>query len=276
MSKALLRRQWIVTGSIWLCALLGFVAVAIPTYYASRGLGRPAVVTGYSLFSIMAFLLIFNLRKRLPMLPLGRAHWWTLTHAVVGILAVALYFLHTGSVWPTGGYEQVLTLLFYGASLSGVFGYVVQRLYPKRLTSRGAEVIYERIPFEIVELRDRAEDVVLQCTRETNSDTLARYYVETFEWYFRCPRFLISHLTGADKSDSWLDHQFSNSRQYLSEHEQDFLDELHTLAAHKNSLDLHFAAQRLLKGWLLVHVPCVVGLTVLVLWHLLIVNIYGL
>jgi hypothetical protein len=276
MSRLSPSNRWRPIVVLWALAAGGFVAVAVPAYRSGNTLGHPAIVTGYSLFAIMVFLLLFNARKRLPMLPLGRAHWWTLAHSVAGILAAALFFLHAETVWPNSTYERAMTLLFYVATLSGIFGYVIQRLYPKRLTGTRLEVIYERIPLELAELREKAESVVLRCTKEARSETLARYYVETFEWFFRQPRFLISHLTGAHKSDYWIEHRIANSRHYLNEFEAEFLDELHALAEEKDKIDFHFAAQRLMKGWLLVHVPSVVGLIVLVLWHLLIVNIYGL
>ena len=276
MSRLQDNRRWFALAACWCVALAAFVAVAVPSSRTGTHLGQPEIITGYSLFSTLLFLLLFNVRKRLPMLPLGRAHWWTMAHLIAGVLVGALFFLHTKTIWPLGTYEQVTTLLFYAAMLSGVFGYVVQRLYPRRLTGRGVEIIYERVPEAIAELREAAESVVLRCTKEANADTLARYYMETFQWYFLRPRFLLSHLTGADKSDRWLDHQFTNSRQYLNDHEQTFLDELHDLAKRKDSIDFHYAAQRLMKVWLLVHVPSVVGLSVLVLWHLLIVNIYGI
>lgn len=240
------------------------------------GLGEPAIVTGYSLFAIVLLLSVLNLRKRLPMLPLLRAHQWTRVHVVGGMLAAALYFLHTGSVWPVGPYERVLAALFYLVTLSGILGYLIQSLYPRRLTGTGVEIIYERIPAEVAELRERAEQLVLDCTKVSKSDTLARYYLETFDWFFRRPRFLLSHLTGGQKSGFWLEQQFINSRRYMNDKEREHLDRLETLAGLKSDIDFHFAAQRLMKTWLLVHVPGVVALLVLAAWHLLIVNIYAL
>ncbi|MBS38547.1 MAG: hypothetical protein CMO26_21805 [Thiotrichales bacterium] len=276
MIRSVLTKGWGPLVSIWLLAIIICVAIALLAHHEAQTLGQPAIITGYSLFAVMLFLLFFNVRKRLAMLPMVRVHWWTMAHSVFGLLAVAMYFLHTETIWPNGLYEQLLTGLFYLATVSGIFGYVIQRLYPKRLSGKGVEVIYERIPQEIVRLRDTAESIVMTCARETESDTLARYYVETFEWFFRRPRFMLSHLTGADKSDYWLENQLSNSRQYLNEQEQAFLDSLYTLAFEKNTIDFHFAAQRLMKAWLLVHIPTVIALVVLALWHLLIVNIYGL
>ena len=104
---------------------------------------------------------------------------------------------------------------------------------------------------------------------------MVRYYVETFDWYFRRPRFLISHLTGGWKSHFCLERQFATSRNYVNDDEKPCLDELQALGELKSNVDFHYAAQWLMKGWLLVHVPAAVGMVVLALWHLLVVNIYS-
>ena len=90
------------------------------------GLGSAAELTGYWLFGVLVFLTLFNLRKRLSMIPLGPASIWLALHTVGGVLALALFWLHTESIWPTGVYEQVLVMLFYATVASGIFGYVAQ------------------------------------------------------------------------------------------------------------------------------------------------------
>ena len=80
---------------------------------------------------------LFNIRKRLAMIPLGNATTWLILHVVAGVLAVPVFWLHTGTVWPTGLYEQILTLFFYVITMNGIFGFLLQRLYPVRLTQTG-------------------------------------------------------------------------------------------------------------------------------------------
>ena len=155
-------------------------------------------------------------------------------------------------------------------------GYFIEKIYPRRLTGTGIEIIYERIPTELADIRDECERLILECTKTTKSDTVARYYVETFDWFFRRPRFLISHLTGSQKGDFWLEQQFANSRSYVNENEKEYLDKLHELSEFKSNIDFHFAAQRLMKSWLLIHVPAAVAMLLLAMWHLMLVNIYAL
>ncbi len=264
------------------CCLLGgvmvafFIATAIAATYLDHHLGDAAFVTGYTLFGFMLFLIIFNIRKKFSMLPIFKVRYWTPLHIAVGFLVIALFWLHTGNIWPSGAYECVIALLFYLVCLSGIYGYVVLRVYPGWLTQTGIEVIYEEIPEIVANYREEAEQLIFECTKETRSDTLARYYTETLDWFFRRPHFVLNHLLGGRKGIHWVNQHISSARRYLNDTERDYLDRLNDLASRKNRIDFHFAIQSMMKTWLLVHIPVSVGLFLLVLWHLLLVNVYSL
>src|SRR4051812_15359069 len=179
-------------------AVAVFAALAWETAQMRLHLGRPAILTGWLLLALMVFLALLNARKRLSMIPLGRASAWLAFHTVGGLLAIGFFIIHAGVAWPVGAYEQVLAALFWLTSLSGVVGLVIERTYPQRLTRVDDEIIYERIPGEIARLRAEAEAAVLACTAETGSDTLARHYLDSLAWYFRRPRFAVSYLLGSD------------------------------------------------------------------------------
>jgi hypothetical protein len=265
-----------------LLQLLGgaLLLLALPAIWAEHllaRLGRPAVVTGWWLFAVILFLCAFNARKRLSMLPLGRASTWLALHVTGGFLTLALFWLHTGNLWPRGFYEQVLAGLFYALNLSGLVGWLMQRVYPRQLSDTGVEFIYERIPAEVAGLRERAEALVLDCTKETGSDTLARHYLETLHWFFRRPRFFANHaLFGGRKARAWVRRQCDAVRLYLNEAERSFLDRLAALAERKADVDFHYTAQSLMKRWLLLHVPLTMLVVILVFWHILVVHIYAL
>jgi hypothetical protein len=239
-------------------------------------LGSAAELTGYWLFGVMVFLTLFNLRKKLSMIPLGPAAIWLALHTVGGVLALALYWLHTATIWPSGQYEQLLAALFYLTVASGIFGYVAQKIYPPRLTQSDVEVIYERIPAHIHEIREEAEALVLKCTEDTRVDTLGRHYLDTMAWFFHRPRFFASHMVGSQLGRQWVRQQDANVRRYLNEAEAEFLDKLTELAVLKNGIDLHYALQSIMKRWLLIHLPLTAALMTLAIWHLLVVNVYAL
>jgi hypothetical protein len=264
------------TMMAWLVAGIIFDLLLVESRSVQVQLGNPGELTGYWLFGIMVFLALFSLRKKLSMLPLGDASTWLLLHAVGGTLAVAVFWLHTQSVWPNGAYERALAVLFYLTVLSGVFGYAIQRVYPSRLTQAGVEVIYDRIPAHIAEIRELAEALVLKCCDETRVDTLGKHYLDTMEWFFHRPRFTLKHLVGSQRSRQWIGQQDANVRRYLNDGERRFLDELTDLALKKRQIDVHYALQGLLKRWLIFHIPITVAVMTLAVWHLMVVNVYAL
>ncbi|MEI6721827.1 MAG: hypothetical protein WCO67_13745 [Betaproteobacteria bacterium] len=270
-----MRRAWRVLGIFWLVALLVWVAVTALAWHAERSLGKASVITGYALYAVILSLAFFKARKRLLVLPLGTVREWMVGHLVLGALSVPLYFQHTRGLWPDGLYEQAIAIAFYTVSLSGLAGYALQRLLPRRLADIEGEVIYERIPSEVAAVRAEAEALVLKAVRELGSDTLGRYYEESLEWFFWRPRFLVGHVLGSGRSASWIRGRITALRRYLSEDERTYLGQLEALALRKSRLDAHYALQSVLKFWLFIHVPASVLLVLLATWHLLVVNIYA-
>jgi len=265
---------WRQLALFWGVGLGGWLLVAGAALRAERTLRDGALITGYALFAVILALALFNLRKRLLVLPLGSARAWMVGHGVLGAVSVPLYLQHAGGLWPNGFYEQALALCFYVVMLSGLVGWALERTLPRRLVGVDREVIYERIPSKLAALRKRAEAMIMQGVRETGSDTLGRYYSESLHWYFSRPRFLRSHLLGGEGGARWIDGHIHALRRYLNESELRILERVEKLALRKNQLDAHYALQGVLKLWLFVHVPAAVLLVGLACWHLLLVNVY--
>jgi len=260
----------------WLGAIVLFLALAFWARQIRSALGNPALLTGWCLFAALVVLGAFNGRKKISMLPLGNASTWLQLHVVGGFLALALFWLHARTLWPDGFYEQLLAGCFYLVSVSGLVGWRLQRSLPQRLTSTGVEILYERIPAEIANLRGQAEALVLECTKVTGRDTLARHYTETLDWFFRRPRFLRNHVFGGKMARAWQRQQFGAIRQYLDEREARFLDRLTAIAEYKTDVDFHHAAQTMMKLWLFAHLPIAIATLLLAVWHIFLVHVYAL
>lgn len=255
-------------------AAAGFAAVAYRAYADVLHIREPALLSGWVLVGLFLFLALFNVRKKLANLPLGRASFWLYLHAVVGVLAAAVYFVHVGALWPRGGYEQLIAGLFYLVTLSGIAGYALQRAAPKLLTQVGYEIIWERIPAEIAHLRSRAEDCVMACSDETGSPVLGHHYLDCLAWYFRKPRFLVSSALSLQRGESWVEKQTQAVRRYLNDGERKHLETLRELALVKARVDKHYAIQGLMKLWLFLHLPLSLGLLIAVAWHVALVHVY--
>jgi len=253
-----------------------FAAAAWASHKAWLDLGDPSIITGYVLLVIMLSLGFFNVRKRMSMVPLGSARFWLAFHVAAGLLAIAMFWLHAGLVWPIGLYERVLTSLFYLVSITGLLGYGISRMLPRRLAQTEIEIIYERIPAEIAEIREKVEALVFECTEKTGSDTVAKHYIGTLNWFFSRPRFWVSHVVGGDAAGHWLRGPGVAARRYLNDPEVEYFDQVIELGELKCLIDRHYACQGLLKKWLLVHVPLSMAVIIMAVWHFILVNVYSL
>ena len=255
-------------------AIGGFAALFWQSQVITLRLGEPAILTGYTLLAAILLLGVFNARKKLSMIPVGRGSTWLAFHVVLGIFAIALFWLHLGALWPLGFYEQLLAGSFYLVSLSGVVGYLLQKALPRRLTETRVEIIYERIPAELAEIRERVQALALECTEKSGSDTVAQHCIGTLNWFFQRPRFQFSHLVGGDVARYWLRGPGSAAGRYLNDVEKEYFDQIIALAELKSYVDRHFVCQGVMKKWLFLHIPLALAVIGLSLWHLILVNVY--
>lgn len=260
-------------GYISLAVLL-FLATWAWTIQIDRSLGMSTYASGWVLFGVLAFLVLFSARKRLPFLPLAPASFWFQLHAIGGFLALFLFWLHTGGIGTKGLYGQILMVLFYVTSLSGVLGLFIEKVYPRQLTCTGSEVIYERIPAELAEIRAEVESLILKCTEECGSSTLAEHYLETLKWYFQRPRFFFNNIVGSHLSQYWVRQQCMILERFMNPKERVYLDKVYDLAVKKRKIDFHYALQTLLKTWLLVHIPLAGAVVAMVIWHLILILVF--
>ncbi len=78
-------------------------------------------------------------------------------------------------------------------------------------------------------------------------------------WYHLCESRL--PLTSLQRSVQGLEH-------YLGSNESSKLQELKTLIEQKDTLDYHYALQRVLKGWLFIHIPLSMVFMLLLVLHI--------
>ena len=265
-----MKKLWgYITGS-----LIFFILIWVWASRVENALGYHEFISGGALFFIILLLCLFNLRKRLPFIPLWPAHKWFLLHSVAGFLSLFLFWLHAGFLWPKGLYNQVLAALFYGTTLTGIVGLIMEKIYPNLLTRIGLECIYERIPRDIAEIRNKAESLVLECTEKTGSDTIAQHYMETLGWFFQRPRFFLNNILGGQNAQAWVRQQCSILERFLNDAEREYLGRIFTLAETKRKIDYHYSLQTMLKNWLLVHVPLAAAAMTMAIWHLILIQVF--
>jgi len=233
---------------------------ALPTY---------AYLTGWVLFLAMIVLTLFNARKRLPFLPLGNAETWLQIHIYGGFFTVVLFLIHLNFRIPTGAFEITLACLFGIVTVSGIVGLLLSRVLPRRLSTRGGEVIFEKIPALRFALREQAEAIALG--EKTASPAIAEFYVRRLAPFFASPQNFSKHLFESRRPLNALLAETDDLCRYLNEAERANLEKLAQLVRQKDGLDYHFALQSALKLWLFVHLPFTYGLMIFTLLHIVLV-----
>lgn len=232
-----------------------------------RALRPTSFFTGWTLLGIVLFLSAFGVRKKVPVIPLGTAATWLRVHAWVGILGIVVYGLHTGGRLPQGRLEGTLAALFLVVSASGVIGLFLSRVVPARLARKGQEVIFERIPWHLRDVRRRAETLVLASVAQSNQTTLADFYERRLHRFFARPRNYWHHIAQSNRHARALMTELRDLDRYLNEDERKMSADLLKLVWEKDDLDYHYALQGTLKGWLFVHVPLTCALLVFAALH---------
>jgi len=256
--------------------LTAVVAVAGSAVLLSRSLSLrdTAWESGWILLAVLLFLSSYNLRKKLTYPPLLSSATWLQLHVYVGILSFILFGWHVGWRIPNGLLETAIAVVYVCVAASGVIGLALSRMIPGRLTVRGEEVLFERIPVYRRQLRERAEAVIVDSAQESGTDTLSDFYARRLAGFFYGPRHAWRHVIQSTRPLTSLMHELRSLERYLSDRERETLRELTELVQAKDSLDYHRTMQGVLKGWLFVHIPLTCVLLVLVGAHVVIVHAF--
>ncbi len=251
---------------------LGLTAMAVGAIWLwtraqERSLGSSAFTTGYLLLAAVLFLAVYNLRKKVPFLPLGSSASWLQWHIYVAIGSMGVFALHAGIPWPAGILNSALAACYLATIVSGIVGLYLTRSIPRQLARVGSEVIYERIPFLRTQLRTTAGAAVLEAVATGGTTTLADFYIARLFDFFHRPRGMRYFLRPTSARRRSLMQELTAVRRYLSDHEQATCEKLFALLRRKDDLDFHEARQRLLKSWLLIHIGLTYALVALGLLH---------
>ncbi len=260
------------------------VALLILNWVYGISLRDTSFLSGWLLLVGVGLLTAYNLRKKLPILPLLSVSVWLQLHIYLGWLTIFLFLLHTSFRSPSGGFEIGLWLLFVAVAGSGVVGLALSRTLPNRLRRHGEAIIFERIPIFRAQLAREVGDLAMQSVTQTASNTIAQYYTSRLQPFFRGPRNVLAHIVGSNEAilrlrreirslERYLDEsgretlEIRSLERYLDESGRETLDEIEWRVAAKDNLDQQYALQLLLKGWLFVHVPLTYSLILVAVVH---------
>lgn len=246
-------------AAIWLC------------FNFAGKVRRIDYLSGWALLAVMLFLALYNGRKKLPFLPLGSSELWLQLHIWIGYFALTLFLIHLQFRVPSGWFEISLAVLFGIVMASGIFGLVLSRQIPKRLTTLGGEVLFERIPAHRQRVLESAEKLALASSSETQAATLLEFYVKNLRDFFASKPAFWRNLMGTERSLFRMLEKVEDLQRYTNAREKEILGQLAELAREKHRLEYHYSLQGALKAWLFVHIPFTYSLLLFSFVHVLLV-----
>lgn len=223
-------------------------------WWVDSSLGATAYQSGYVLYGMVVFLAAYNLRKKLPGLPLGSSRVWLQLHLYVGVTSVFLLGMHISWRQPNGYFETALFALYAATVGSGVWGLYLTRTIPKQLARTSEQFVWERIPRLRSDLLRRSRAAVLQGVSQTGVTTLAEFYSDRVDNYLAAPRGAAYFVRPSSAVRRRVMAELTDLRRFLTEAEEAASEKLFAIIRKKDDLDFHQARQGLLKGWLFLHI----------------------
>jgi len=251
---------------LFVLAVVSFVVNVATTDVRSSNLF--GLTYGWSAFALLLLLGCFGLRRRFlglaTRLRLGSAASWLRLHLNGGLLFGLLVLLHSGFRVPIGVLTLSVWILSLWVVVSGLVGLLLQRWVPRALTSGlSIEVLWERIPDLVEELRERAASIAENC-----DETLLFLYRNKVEpalvgaeahWIY------CIDVSGGVRGELG---DFHYLRRAIAHDQKPLLDALEVCYRTKIEIDAHYTLQSLLRYWLVAHTPPSIALLVLVMVHI--------
>jgi hypothetical protein len=228
-----------------------------------------AHLTGWALLAGMFVLTIYNIRKKLPFLPLGKSETWLQIHIYLGFFTTLLFLIHLNFRLPHSWFETALAWMFVLVSGSGVAGVFFSRVLPRRLATRGGEVIFEKIPALRHALKTEAENLALGA--DAKSPVIAEFYAKRLAEFLSGPKYSWLHLAESRRPVGVLLAELEDLLRFANDAERGKIEKLAALVRQKDGLDYHRALQLALRLWLFIHIPLTYGLLIFTALHIVLV-----
>lgn len=246
---------------------------AIMEYDASRFRGH--YFSGWLLISAVGLLLLFSLRKRISVLPLGRAYVWAQVHNVLGVLASLLLLLHIDEWWPSGLFERLLLIFALGTLLTGLCGIVLNRIIPPQMRKRGERIFLSRIKTQQSVLRETIRSRIVEAIEAGGSRYLLEFYDRQLIPQLAGIRNISSHLVASSAPYEVWQRRFRQAASYFGSKDREAVQDIEAMLRQKMDLDFQFVMQAVLRSWVAIHVMFSALLAVFAILHLVLVYSFG-
>jgi hypothetical protein len=240
-------RNFLITAVVCLVIVLLYLLGAyLGPWSPKRGFGL-----AFGILGALAFVFEMLYPARRPRArPLGTAKAWIQAHIYVGVVALLASVLHAGGL-PKGGFGWWLFGLALWTTLSGLLGVWAQKTLPIAL-SEGlrVEALFERIPDLIDGLVAEADALLAEA-----SDVLDRFYQQELRPSLGRLSPSWGYVFDVNQGRERALEPFQRISSYVGPEEKEKVADLRSLYTDKLELDAQWSVQRVLRGWLWLHVP---------------------
>lgn len=265
-------RHFLPKRPAWLLAsgVAALVALAAYASLRSRGDWTPGRGGGLVMGSAAAFLVaadaLYPLRRRLRVRPMMTAARWLRLHVHGGSLAVVFAVLHVGFRLPAGTLGWTMLVTGACSALTGVLGIVLQKRIPAQLAGElSVEMPYERIPHRAAKLLEEADRLI-----DGSPDMVQRVYRRDVRPAFDALRPSYGYLVDAGGTARRL-APLRGLQPFVSDAERARLEDLAAIVDERHQLEVSYSLQRVLRQWVVVHVPVTILFLALLALHVVLV-----
>jgi hypothetical protein len=238
---------------------------------AAARLGNEAFVTGYSLATIVFFLLLLGIRKRFTSVPWGPVAVWQRVHHYLGIMSVGAYALHA-KLMTTGWLESFLAISFWTIALSGLISWYVNRTAPQLLRAAGPQILRHDIPEAKKRVALQAHHLALAAAGQSDSAALSEHYQAALQVYFAKSRSLLFQLSPSGARRRQLLASLENADRYLDENGRSIRQQMSALVQSKDDLDFQSAIQNRIRFWASFHTWILGAFVILTIVHVVVAH----
>jgi hypothetical protein len=263
-------------------------ATALYVWYARQWPGGPAGRTwpgmafGVAGTGLMIVAGLLSARKKTLRLRWGSLSGWLKGHIWLGLLSVPLIFFHAAFRWG-GLLEQILMAVFLVVIASGIVGVILQNILPRLMKSQlDAEAVPDQMQHlcrglqreadaamvaacggHVVEKALGADASRLSASTSDPAPWLIGFYLNTVRPYLGAATVPGTVLAGNRQGEL----VFERARATVPDKYQAAVDQLEELCRTRRRLQYQAQLFGLLHGWLRVHIPLSVVLSVLAVLH---------
>jgi hypothetical protein len=213
-----------------------------------------------------------SVRKRLLYRGPGRMASWLGLHSYVGVVAMFAIAYHSG--FRMGGPLTASLLVFFAvAAVSGIVGLRISRSVPPLLTAMEEK---PALMEELLRVRGECMRGVLELARGGSDGfrfLVEKRLVKETGSMVRMWRFYRNRSTLAKEFQQFL-RELEPDMQYLKPLERQAFQRAAQYALHVNKMNAELVLQRLLRGWVALHMVCTAVLLALAFVHVFSVLYY--